>query len=197
MSDADQTAVLTREAAPAWDLIAPRFPVTRRGYDRETVDEYIAELEQELTDLRAGRGSSGAVAAEIERIGEQTAAILQVAHEQAGDTLRRAHEEADRCLSAAAVNAVAMTEDAKSQLHRLDAETDVIWRERARLLEDVRRLAGSLSSLAEEALERFPPEPDRLASGESPTVAVGPVDAGEGLSDGIAGDGDAEPEPAD
>jgi DivIVA domain-containing protein len=185
MSDPDLTgtAVLAREAAPAWDLFAPRFPIARRGYDRDAVDEYIAKLEQELADLRGGGDPSGAVQAEIERIGEQTVAILRVAHEQASDTVHRAQEEADRCLSAAASNAVAMTEEAKAQLQRLDSETDAIWRERARLLEDVRALAGSLSSLADDALERFPPEPDRVASAGSPTVALGPIDGDEGPVD--------------
>jgi DivIVA domain-containing protein len=178
MSDTDRTAVLVREAAPPWDLMAPRFPVVRRGYDREAVDDYIAELEQELEDLRAGRAPAGAISAEIERIGEQTVAILRVAHEQASATTRRAQDEADRCLSAAASNAVAMTEEAKAQLRQLDAETDTIWRERARLLEDVRQVATSLSALAEEALDRFPPEAERVPSVSSPVATVpGPVAA--------------------
>jgi DivIVA domain-containing protein len=172
MSDSERTglALLAREAAPPWDLVAPRFPIVRRGYDRDAVDDYIAELEQELEQLRAGRTAS--VTAEIERIGEQTAAILRVAHEQAAQTTRRAHEEADRCLSAAAANTVAMTEDAQQQLRQLDSETDAIWRERARLLEDVRGLATSLFTLAEDALDRFPPEGDRQATGAQPTVPV-------------------------
>ncbi len=180
MSDLSKTAILARDAAPPWDLVPPRFPVVRRGYDRDAVDEYIAELERELDDLRAGREASGAVTAEIERIGEQTVAILRVAHEQASDTTRRAQEEADRCLSAAASNAVAITEEAKAQLRQLDAETDAIWRERARLLEDVRQVAASLSTLAEDALERLPGESDRVPSQPSPTAAVpvpGPVAA--------------------
>jgi len=189
MSDPDHTgtAVLARDSAPAWDLFAPRFPMARRGYDREAVDTYIGRLERELSELRDGRDPSGAVQAEIERIGEQTVAILRVAHEQASDTLHQAQEEADRCLSAAASNAVAMTEDAKSQLRRLDSETDAIWRERARLLEDVRQLAASLSALAEDALERFPPEPDRVPSGASPTVALGPISRDEGPADADVG----------
>src|SRR5581483_1936420 len=177
------TAVLAREAVPAWDLVEPRFPMARRGYDRDAVDDYIAELEQELADFRAGRDPSGAVAAEIGRIGEQTVAILRVAHDQANETLRRAQEEADRCLAAAASNAVAMTEEAKEQLHQLDAETDAVWRERARLLEDVRLVASQLSGLADDALERFPPEPDRVASAGSPTVVAGPIVADGGPSD--------------
>jgi DivIVA domain-containing protein len=176
MSDSDRSglALLGAESAPSWDLLAPRFPVVRRGYDRDAVDDYIGELERELEDMRAGHEPSTVIAAEIERIGEQTAAILRVAHEQASETTRRAHAEADRCLAAAAANAVAMTEDAKQQLRQLDSETDTVWQERARLLEDVRVLSTSLSSLAEDALERFPPEGERLTS--QPLRAAGSVD---------------------
>ncbi len=165
MIDSDTgTELLTRHVAPLWDQFAPRFPIARRGYDRDAVDYYIAELERELEDLRVERAPANVIAAEIERIGEQTAEILRVAHEQAGETTSRAHAEADRCLKAAAANAVAITEDAKAQLRQLDAETDAVWRERARLLEDVRGLASSLSMLADEALERFPADTERAAA---------------------------------
>jgi cell division septum initiation protein DivIVA len=191
MSDTERTglALLAREVAPPWDLVAPRFPVARRGYDRDAVEDYIAELERELEELRGGQSSS--VTAEIERIGEQTAAILRVAHEQAAQTTRRAHEEADRCLSAAAANAVKMTEDAQEQVRQLDLETDTIWRERARLLEDVRNLATSLFALAEDALERFPPEADRPATGSQPTMPV-PVAAAPPADEEPISDEDAQ-----
>lgn len=176
MSDSERTgvALLARDSAPPWDLASPRFPVVRRGYDRDAVDYYIADLERELDELRAGPEPSGVISAEIARFGEQTAAILRVAYEAAGETTRRAQTEADRCLAAAASNAVAMTEDARQQLSQLDGETDAIWRERARLLDDVRQLATSLHALAEDALERFPPEADRVTSAPLRNAAVPP-----------------------
>jgi DivIVA domain-containing protein len=185
MSDSDRTAtaLLARDEAPPWDLLAPRFPIVRRGYHRDAVDEYVADLERELEDLREGREPSAAVAAEIVRLGEQTAAILRVAHEKATETTRRAQSEADRCLSAAASNAVAMTEDAKLQLRHLDGETDAIWRERSRLLEDIRTLATSLFTLAEDGLERFPPEGERVApppaAMAADSEALDPAEEGE------------------
>ena len=51
-----------------------------------------------------------------------------------------------------------MTEHAKRKLADLDIETDAIWRERARLLDDAREVGLALIALAEEALERFPEE---------------------------------------
>lgn len=160
------------ETEDSWEPLAPRFPTARHGYHRAAVDERVSELERELADLRAR--TPNAVEAEIERIGEQTAAILRVAHEQAEETLRLAQAQADSCVANAASNAIAITEGAKRELRQLDGETDCIWRERARLIEDVRAVAGALSSVAEDAAGRFEAEPERV---ESPhPVAVEPRD---------------------
>lgn len=150
-----------------WDETAPSFPVVRSGYDRAAVDEYVAELEREIDELRAQgpANANTAVSDEIKKIGEQTAAILQAAHQQASETTRKAQAEADKCLSDAAANAISMKEEAKQQLRHLDTETDAVWHERSRLIEDVRNVATALFSLAEEASDRFPPEEERRLAG--------------------------------
>jgi hypothetical protein len=156
---------------PASEAQAPRFPTARHGYERAAVDEHVAELERELAELR--QASASAVAAEIERIGEQTSAILRTAHEQAQETTRRGQLQADHVLSAAAANAVAITEDATQQLRQLDSDTDSVWRERGRLIDDVRIIATALLALAEDAAERFPAEPEKI--GPATPVAMEPI----------------------
>ena len=155
------------DAVP-WETPRKRFATVLHGYDRDAVDAQIAALEREIDDLRAQRLPAPAVEAEIERVGEETSAILRVAHEQAAEITRRARVEAERCVSDAAANAVAMTEDAKRRLRQLDTETDAVWAERGRLIEDVRSVATSLFSLAEDAADRFPEDGDRGGA----TVAV-------------------------
>jgi hypothetical protein len=140
-----------------------RFPLVRHGYDCVAVDGYLAELEHELDGLRRRGTPANAVEAEIKEIGERTAAILRVAHEQANETTRRAQTEADRCLADAAANAVAMTEEAKRKLRDLDNDTDSVWRERARMIDDARQLAAALSTLADNAASRFPAEPEPVS----------------------------------
>jgi len=153
------------EHTAPWEQGPPRFPITRQGYDCAAVEEYIADLERELSDqdqelaaLRARTPSRNEVAAELERVGEQTSSILLAAHEKAQETARLARAQADRCVSDAAANAVAITEDAQRQVRQLGIEKNSLAHERARLLEDVRSVAGSLSSLAADAAERFQPE---------------------------------------
>jgi hypothetical protein len=151
------------DAVP-WDPAPKRFPTARHGYDREAVEEHLAALENEIDDLRAQRLPAHDVEAEIERVGAETSAILRVAHEQAAEITRRARAEADKCVADAAANAVAMTEDAKRNLRQLDSETDAVWAERGRLIEDVRNVATALFSLAEDAADRFPEDGDRTGA---------------------------------
>ena len=94
---------------------------------------------------------------ELERIGDETASILVVAHDKAHETTRIAQEQADRCISDAAANAVAITEEATRKLQELEAETDGVARHRERLIADVRNISGSLQSLADDAERRFEP----------------------------------------
>jgi cell division septum initiation protein DivIVA len=158
------------------------FPVGRLGYNRAAVDARIAELEAELAELRA-MPPQPSINEEIERLGEQTASILVVAHDQANQTTRAAEEkaqattrlaqeEADRCIAHAASNAVAITEKAKRELRELDEETDTVWRERTRLLEDAQTVGSALIALAEEAKARFPAEGKGTTS--APAARSGP-----------------------
>lgn len=149
----------------AWDQTPPRFPVARHGYDCIVVDQHLDGLERELEELRAG--SKQTVAAEIEKIGQQTAEILKAAHDQARQITQSAQRQADACVADAAANAVKITEDANRKLRQLDSETDAIWAERTRLIEDARSVATALFTLAEEAAERFPGDGDRAQLGES------------------------------
>ena len=164
-------ATAAGETVPPPEPPRKRFPTALHGYDRDAVEDYIDGLEHEIGQmaarLSAQRSPTAAIEAELSRVGEETSAILRVAHEQAAEITRRARVEADRCVQDAAANAVAMTEDAKRKLRQLDSETDAVWAERVRLIEDVRNVATSLFSLAEDASDRFPEDADRGSSTES------------------------------
>ncbi len=177
---------LRDEREPVWDQVVPRFPITRQGYDPATVDAHIADLEQELTELdreltelRANTPPENQVAEEIQKLGEQTSAILLAAHDKAQETTRQAKEQADRCLSDAAANAIEITKEANRKLHELETEKLSVWRERARLLEDVSNLSKALAQLSAEGTKRFPAEPKvtPLTAAAAETTEVEPVKA--------------------
>lgn len=154
-------------ATEAFDVLADvpeapaRFPTAPLGYNRAAVDTQISTLERELEELRSQlpqRDPAISITEEIERLGEQTASILVVAHDQAHETTRLAQEQAERCVADAAENAVAITAEAKRRLEALDMETDMVWQERARLLEDARATGQALIALIDEADARLPEE---------------------------------------
>jgi len=173
-----------------------RFPSALHGYDRDAVDAHLGELERELAELRVHRAPATAVQAELERIGEETGAILKVAHQQAAEITRRAQTEADRCVADAAANAVAMTEEAKLKLRQLDSETDAVWAERGRLVEDVRNVATALFSLAEDAADRFPEDGDRHGTTESAPMMRAPAAPAHNAGPALAAAPGARPAPA-
>jgi len=168
------------ERALPWEEGPPRFPITRQGYDCAAVEEYVADLERELADqdreladLRARTPSRNEVAAELERVGEQTSAILLAAHEKSQETARLARAQADKCVSDAASNAVAITEDANRQVRQLEMEKNSLSHQRGLLVEDIRSVATALLALAEDATGRFHSEPENQSS-RAATVSQSP-----------------------
>ncbi len=132
------------------------FPVVLRGYDRLAVDAYVKKTSQLVAELQATRSPEAAVRRALERLGEQISGILQRAHDTAGQITTQSRREAEDRLELARQESVQITEAAESRVKDLDAETDRIWAERQRIVEDARTLARQLLGLAEEAVVRFP-----------------------------------------
>ncbi|HEY1522964.1 MAG TPA: DivIVA domain-containing protein [Solirubrobacteraceae bacterium] len=182
------------------------FPVALRGYDRIAVDAYVKRTAQLVAELNAGRSPQAAVRRALERVGEDVSGILQRAHETAEqitaqsriegeDRLESARREADQLVTTARQEADALLSDARGHLTELDAETDRIWAERHRIVEDAHSLASQLLALAEAAVERFP------AAEEPATEVEKPFDADDdGTLPGQADDlvaAPPEPRPED
>lgn len=145
------------------------FPVVLRGYDRIAVDAYVRKTGQLVAELQATRSPEAAVRRALERVGEEVSGILQRAHETAEQVTATSRREAEDRLEAARLEAADMTAAAERRVKELDAETDRIWAERHRIVEDTRELARQLVGLAESASERFPAEdaaPEGPAAGQ-------------------------------
>jgi hypothetical protein len=209
------TAPLPVTGEPDPDPGEADFPMVLRGYDRLAVDAYVKRSQQVIEDLRSTSSPEAAVRRALERVGEEVSGILQRAHEtaeqitvhsrsEAEDRVEAARKEAEDIKSEAGRELEAARRDAKdiraraeAQLTDLDAETDRIWAERHRIVEDARELASQLLVLAESAAERFPPAEESEAArtvtagalpGEPPPVEPSPEEAAGARS---------EPPPAD
>jgi hypothetical protein len=145
--------------------VLPRFPIVRQGYACPPVDEYIASLEHELAEadreleqLRGQAPAADEVNSELQRIGEQTSAVLIAAHEQSDEILRTAREEADRCVAEAAAKATTLAANTEAQLRELEVRKAASRHERDRLFDDIRRVSAALVALIESPHEQPAPQ---------------------------------------
>lgn len=133
------------------------FQVSRRGYERDEVDRYVAQLHRQIHDLQSQLSSpDAAVRSALERVGDEVTGILQRAHDTAGEIVAQAEREADEHRAAAERHAAEVTAIAEQRVHELDLDTDRIWAERERIVADARDLSRQLQAVADLAAERFP-----------------------------------------
>jgi hypothetical protein len=151
------------------------FPSALRGYDRLAVDAYVQKTSQLVAELQATRSPDAAIRRALERVGEEVSGILQRAHETAAQITTQSRSEAEDRLEAARAEAAQIVAAAEERVRDLDAETDRIWSERHRIVEDTRELAHELLTLTDSAADRFPAEPAAVEeaapeAGMEPTV---------------------------
>ncbi len=157
--DTRELAVAAGEARPVDDSPAVEFPVVLRGYDRDAVDAYVARVSALLEELQSSRSPQAAVRRALDRVGEETAGILRQAEVTAEQMTARSRAQADDRLQRAESEARELRVAAEKHVRALDNDTERIWQERQRLIDDTRKLADTLLAVADDAEERFPPEP--------------------------------------
>ena len=211
-SAATEHAILQEITAPLKTLpddpvaaVHADFPVALRGYDRIAVDAYVQQTSQLVAELQATRSPEAAVRKALERVGEQISGILQRAHTTAEEITAQSRAEAEDRLEHARIEAAEIIASAHQRVKDLDADTDRIWIERHRIVDDARELGHQLNALADAAGQRFPevaePEPAEPESGPGDdidaTTKFMPVededkdeDEGEVTDEGAAANGD-------
>src|ERR687896_1788410 len=143
------------ERGSATDRIAGReFPIVMRGYDRHAVDAFVDEVLLLVQELEAGAVSESAVQRKLEEVGEETASILQRAHETADEIAARSRAQAEGRMQRAEREADLLRRQADAYSEQVVVDTGLLWEERQRLIEDIRQLADDVLNTAEDALER-------------------------------------------
>ena len=135
------------ESTEAFDELGhERFSIAFRGYDRDEVDAYIADLE-ELTrgvETRSGALSRAELA---EMLGDEIGAVLASAEEAAQAVREHAQKEADELLRTSKDEAEKILRDALSQVAQTRDEADA-------LVGDKRREAELVAERLENAARR-------------------------------------------
>jgi DivIVA domain-containing protein len=162
----DQPPQRFRRGTAASELLRDAsFPMAVRGYDRRAVDEFVEELRTLVADLEAHQTREGVVQKALDELGEETAGILQRAHETADEIAARSRAQADGRLQRAEREADIVKRDADEYAEQVVVDTRLLWDERQRLIEDIRHLADVVLGTADDAMERLK-LPTQLAEAE-------------------------------
>src|SRR5436305_8481456 len=160
---------------PLPDVADVEFPIALRGYDRLAVDAYVKRTSQLVAELEATRSPEAAIRRALERVGEEVSGILQRAHEAAAQITAQSRSEAEDRLESARQEAAQIVARAEERVRELDAETDRIWAERHRIVEDTRELARELLTVTDSAADRFPADAvDTDTADRFPAAAAAP-----------------------
>jgi DivIVA domain-containing protein len=163
-----------RRGTPASERLSDvSFPTAVRGYDRRSVDEFLAELRNTVAELEARQTREGVVQKALDELGEETAGILQRAHETADEIAARSRAQADGRLQRAEREAEIVKRDADEYAEQVVSDTRLLWEERQRLIEDIRQLADEVLATADDAIERLKlPEPLAAAEQDPDTTTA-------------------------
>jgi len=126
-----------------------------RGYERQAVDRYVADVAQLVAELEATQTREGVVQRALDEVGEQTSGILQHAHETAEEIAARSRSQAEGRLQRAEKEADETRREADRYAERVVTDTRRLWEDRQRLIEDMRQLADEVLGTADDALERL------------------------------------------
>jgi cell division initiation protein len=172
------------------------FPVAMRGYDRAAVDAFLQEVVQLIHDLESRQSQETVVQRAIAEVGEETAGILQRAHETAEEIAARSRAQAEGRIQRAEREAELLRQEADAYSEKIVYDTRVLWEERQRLIEDIRQLADDVLSTAEEAIDRVS-MPQMLGEDDGPPTEEEPAPTNEVeldvLPGGAASDDDQRP----
>ena len=140
-----------------------------RGYDRRAVDEFLQEVPELVTELEGRQTRETVVQRALDEVGEETAGILQRAHETADEIAARSRAQAEGRLQRAEREADMLRQQADEYSEQVVVDTRILWEERQRLIEDIRQLADEVLATAEDASERVSirRDADRAAEPES------------------------------
>jgi DivIVA domain-containing protein len=180
MADSDTSEFqTTRFNRSASDRIADRdFPLAVRGYDRHAVDEFVQEVLEIVADLEGSQTRESVVQRALDEIGEETAGILQRAHETADEIAARSRAQAEGRIQRAEREADMLRQQADAYSEQVVVDTRILWEERQRLIQDIRQLADEVLATAEDAAERVT-LPQMLADESEPDTEEEPPPPGE------------------
>jgi DivIVA domain-containing protein len=147
-----------RNHLPA-DLRNVSFPAAMRGYDRGAVDAYVRRVNRVIAELEVTRSPQAAVRHAVERVSEQTKAILEEARESAEQLTATGRAEGDEILAAAKAEAAELVVSASDEADRVRAEAQQVL---ADAKTEAEKIVSAANNEADERRRRSEEELERL-----------------------------------
>jgi DivIVA domain-containing protein len=153
------------------------FPVGVRGYEKKAVEAYVRKVNRVIAELEVTRSPQAAVRHAVERVGEQTKAILDEARESAEKITTSAQAEADEIVAQAKAKAADLVVGASTEADRIRAESEEqVARSKAqaeRIVADAKAKAEEQRREAEEELTKLRQDAEaRMNELEADTASV-------------------------
>jgi DivIVA domain-containing protein len=170
------------------------FPLAVRGYDRQAVEDFVAQVADLVAELEGRQTRETVVQRALDQVGEETAGILQRAHQAADELAARSRSQAEGRLQRADREAELLRRQADEYAEKVIVDTQLLWEERQRLLDDMRQLADEVLATADDAAERVtlpeqlgPPEAEPTMLTDQPTteVELDVLPGGAGIEDPV------------
>jgi hypothetical protein len=167
-------------------VLDAEFPIALRGYERASVDAYVHKVSRVIAELEASRSPQSAIRYALEKVSEETRAILQQAHDSADAVISKSRAEADERLQRAERESAALKVNAERRVAELEDELADLWQERQRLLEEMRDVSLRMHDVVVGAAEREPP----AALVELPADGIDPIEPVDAAAVGWVEPGD-------
>jgi cell division initiation protein len=185
----EQPAQRRYEGSAADRIRDYEFPLAVRGYDRQAVDAFVDQVVELVSDLESRQTRETIVQRALNEVGEETAGILQRAHQTADEIAARSRSQAEGRIQRADREAEILRRQADEYAEKVVMDTRLLWDERQRLLDDLRQLADEVLATADDAAERVslpeqlgPEDEQGVAEELGPAEPLGPS---EGLEDDL------------
>lgn len=164
----ERLQIAARDAQAALDAAQDEAGETRAVALREA-QELREQAQREVGELRATAAREIQEQREVgARESQQLRATAQREAEEERGTARREAEE--------------MLERAETRARELARNAEAIWRERRRLIDEMRTVGEQLADITESESKRFPRAPDELSFGRDPAAEEAASTAGGELS---------------
>jgi len=135
--------------------------------------EALAAAEQQARETREAAGREAH--ATREAAGREAQAARESAQREAEELLEAARRQADELLESSRREAEEMLERAQARASELGRSAEAMWRERRRLIEDVRAVGEQLVTLGDAEAKRFASPPEDMLLSEPAEAPAQPA----------------------